>query len=309
MSILATTQQPASASLLRRFILRHPLVAYFVLAFAGTWLATAPLVLGEDGSGLLAYHVPGWLFLLIYVLSAYTGPALAAYVVIRTERGMPGVRAWLRRFVQWRVGIRWYLVAIFGLFFVWLIAYSLVYGGTLLLAVAQGGAGLWSLFLGTLLLGILVPGYGEEAGWRGFSLPPLQALPGPLIASLVLGALPGAWHLPGFFTPFLGPFTPTKFTAFFLTALAMTFIYTWIYNNTQGSILIAALVHAAINATSTTLTTVIPTSASLPGWLQSFVDNGWLNALTLGLVALLLVVLTRGTLSYPTDPTAALDQR
>jgi uncharacterized protein len=290
------------------WIRRHPLVAYFVLAFAGTWLAIAPLVLGQDGSGLLAYHLPGWLYLLIYVFSAYTGPALAAYLVIRTEHGTPGVRAWLRRFVQWRVGLQWYLVALFGLFLLWLIAYSLVYRGTPLLAVVQGGAALWSLYLGTLLLGIIVPGYGEEAGWRGFALPRLQALHGPLIASLVLGSLHGVWHLPVFFTPFLGPFTPTKFAAFFLTALAMTFIYTWIYNNTKGSILIAALVHAAINATSTTLTTVIPTSASMQGWLQSFVDNGWLNALTLGLVALLLVISTRGTLAYQHGPISAPEQ-
>jgi membrane protease YdiL (CAAX protease family) len=307
MSMLVTANSPTAVSL-KQVIIRHPLLAYFVLAFVGTWLATAPLSLGQDGSGLLAYHLPGWLYLLIYLFSAYTGPLLAAYVVIRAEGGTPAVRAWLRRFGQWRVGLQWYLVALFGLLVVWLVAYSLVYRGAPLLGIVQGGVALWSLFVGNLLIGIIVPGYGEEAGWRGFALPRLQARSGPLIASLVLGTLHGLWHLPVFFTPFLGPFTLAKFTAFLLTALAMTLIYTWMYNNTQGSILLAVLVHAAINATSAMLNAVVPTDIPLQGWLQPAVEDGWLNAFTLGLVALLLVIVTRGTLSYQAGANSTPEQ-
>jgi membrane protease YdiL (CAAX protease family) len=278
------------------WIKHHPLISYFVLAFAGTWLVIAPLVLGLDGSGLLAYHLPDWLYLVIYVLGAYTGPMLAAYVVIATERGKPGVRAWLRRFVQWRVGIHWYLVALFGVLVVWLLAYSLVYRGVPLLALITPA--FWSVFATTMLVGLVVPGYGEEAGWRGFALPRLQQRYGPLAGSLVLGLLHGLWHLPVFFTPFLGPFTWVGYTTFLLTALAMTCIYTWVYNNTHGSILIAVLVHASINASSTALGEVIPEDAPLSGWLQPFVQDGWLNTIAFVVVVIFLVMQTRGTLSY-----------
>jgi uncharacterized protein len=285
---------------LRGWLKRNPLTAYFVFAFAGTWLAVAPMVLGQDGSGLLAYHLPDWLYLVVYVLSAYIGPALAAFLVIAAESGKPGVRAWLHRFVQWRVGIQWYLVAILGVLVVWLLAYSTIYGSAPLSAVLKPG--LWSLFGTFLLLGMVVPGYGEEAGWRGFALPRLQERYGPLRGSLVLGLLHGLWHLPVFFTPFLGPFTRVGYTTFLLTAVAMTLIYTWLYNNTRGSILIAVLFHASINASSTAMGAAIPADVPLSGWLQPFVDHGWLNMLTFAVIALILVLSTRGALSYRDAP-------
>lgn len=275
---------------------RYPLASYFVLAFVGTWLAVAPLVLGQDGSGLFAYRLPDWLYLVIYVFSAYTGPILAAYLVLRAEGGKASVRPWLRRFVLWRVGIHWYAVAIFGVYLVWLLAHSLIYRG--LLSQTLLNPAIWSIFASMFLVGMVVPGYGEEAGWRGFALPRLQQRVGPLAGSLVLGLLHALWHLPVFFTPFLGPFTPLSYGVFILTTLGMTTIYTWITNNTRGSILIAVLVHASINASSSALGAALVGAVPQSAGMQAFVDAGWVNALTFGVVALLLVAITRGQLSY-----------
>ena len=296
MTIAVTSAPESSVSPLVAWIKRYPLIAYFVLAFAGTWLVMSPLVLGQDGSGLLPYHLPDWLYLVIYVFSAYTGPALAAFLVIAAERGRPGVRAWLRRFVLWRVGIQWYLVAIFGIFVTWLVALSVVYQRSPLEPLMQPEV--WSLFATFLLVGIVVPGYGEEPGWRGYALPKLQERYGPMAGSLVLGAMHGLWHLPVFFTPFLGPFTLLTYTTFLLTAVAINFIYTWIYNKTRGSILIAVLVHAGSNASSTALAAAFPADAPLSGWLEPFMQDGWFNVVVFGVVAIILVTITRGTLSY-----------
>jgi membrane protease YdiL (CAAX protease family) len=91
---------------------------------------------------------------------------------------------------------------------------------------------------------------GEEPGWRGFALPRLQQLQGPLIGSPILGILWAFWHLPYFWMPEWG--TPKgsalDIVWFLLADIALTIIYTWVFNNTKGSLLIIILVHASNDA-------------------------------------------------------------
>jgi len=58
MATFATASEPASSSPLKRLLTHHPLPAYFVLAFAGTWIVFTPLVLGKDGIGLRPFTLP-----------------------------------------------------------------------------------------------------------------------------------------------------------------------------------------------------------------------------------------------------------
>src|SRR2546427_8609961 len=58
MSTTTTTSQSATSSPLRRLIKRHPLVAFFVLAFAGAWIVFLPLLLARNGLGLLPFTLP-----------------------------------------------------------------------------------------------------------------------------------------------------------------------------------------------------------------------------------------------------------
>ncbi|HEY6409739.1 MAG TPA: hypothetical protein VIY29_19955 [Ktedonobacteraceae bacterium] len=74
---------------------RHPLIAFFVLAYALSWW---PWILS-------ALHlVPTPVFA--------PGPFVAALVVIALSSGKTGMRAFLRRLLQWRTGLKWYLVAL-----------------------------------------------------------------------------------------------------------------------------------------------------------------------------------------------------
>jgi len=87
---------------------------------------------------------------------------------------------------------------------------------------------------------------GEELGWRGFALPHLQAWRSALGASLILGAIWGLWHLPLWFTG--SEFQrPVLYPAFFISTVAVSVIYTWMYNGTKGSLLIVVLFHATSN--------------------------------------------------------------
>lgn len=278
------------------FIKDHPLAAYFILAYAGTWIALAPLVM--DSIGLLA--LPDALGILLFILSSLSGPALAAFWVTGVLEGKPGMKRLLSRTFQVRAGLQWYLVALFSFLGIWLAAYSVLYKGTPLVNLFSYPSVLLSVFLPSVVLGLLIPSIGEEPGWRGFALPRLQANYGPVLGTVTLGVLHGVWHLPALFTPLLGPFTFNGFLAFVLTAVAGSFIYTWVFNNTRSSVWIAMVLHASSNAASQLMGELIPQDVVLPGWVQ-VLESGWLNVIIFSLVALILLWLTRGKLGYKSE--------
>lgn len=275
------------------FIRSHPLLSYFFLAYAGMWLLVAPLVM--DAFGLI--QLSDVMSLVLFVLSSWSGPTVAAYWVTGVLEGKAGMKRLFRRTFQFRAGFHWYAVALFIFLSIWIAAYSFLYNGAPFAALAANPAILLSTFLPSILMGLLIPSIGEEPGWRGFALPRLQSAYGPVMGTLILGTLHGVWHLPALFTPLLGPFTVDGFIIFVLTAAAGTFIYTWLFNNTRGSVWMAMVMHAASNAASQLVTSLIPENVVLTGWMK-ILASGWINVIVFGLVAFGLVLLTRGTLGY-----------
>jgi membrane protease YdiL (CAAX protease family) len=216
--------------------------------------------------------------------------------------GNTGKKKLWRRMFQIHAGLGWYAVTLFSFLSIWLIAYSLLYNGAPLEELFANPSLLLTTFLPNVLTGLLIPSFGEEPGWRGFALPRLQKDFGPVLGTLILGTLHGVWHLPALFTPLLGPFSWEGFLTFVLTAAAGTFIYTWIFNNTRGSVWIAMLLHASSNAASNLVGSLIPTGVTLSGFLSAL-EAGWLNVLAFGSAAVLLVILTRGRLGYRPEQT------
>src|SRR5260370_21746391 len=137
MSTITTTSRPAVSSPLKRLISRHPLLAYFVIAYVGTWAFLLPFALsrGVNGLALLPFPLPDSAFLVAFVLGTFAGPALASLTVTAATSGRAGVGQLLRRCVQWRVGIGWYLIAIFGALLIVLVGESVFYGVNLPLAL------------------------------------------------------------------------------------------------------------------------------------------------------------------------------
>jgi membrane protease YdiL (CAAX protease family) len=88
---------------------------------------------------------------------------------------------------------------------------------------------------------------GEELAWRGFALPHLQAKYNALTSSIVLGVIWTLFHLPLFFTATGSSQAEMSFVSFLISTISMTVLYTWMYNNTRGSVLMAYLFHAAAN--------------------------------------------------------------
>jgi len=290
MSELTTTSQPVTSSPLKRLINDHPLVAYFVLAFTGTWLLYLPVVLGKNtnGLGLLPFTLPCPLFAALVLTSSFAGPTLAAFLVTAVTEGKPGVRHLLRRYVQWRVGIRWYLFVFFGYLVLFLVATSIFLGAAPFSALIQNWPLLFTVYLPAILVFPGIITWGEEPGWRGFALPRLQQRYGPLLGSLILGFLHGVWHLPAYFTIQLGPFSLLSYATNVLNIMMVTLLWTWVFNNTKGSILLAVLNHAAFNASQALLAVLVPV---LP-------LGGWIEIAALGVVVVLIIIFTKGRLSY-----------
>ena len=208
---------------------RHPLIAFFVLTWALSWW---PWILYAFG----LYPTP----------IASFGPFLAALVVLAITQGKSGIGGLLRRMVRWRVGIRWYAVALLLPVGIALAATAL---NVLLGAQAPSAADLggWTGLFSTFAVVLLIPGAGgawEEPGWRGFALPSLQAVRSALVASLILGAVWALWHLP--FVVATGQMGGWDI----VIIMAWTLVLTWVYNGTGSSVLIVMLFHAMFNTVS-----------------------------------------------------------
>lgn len=100
-------------------------------------------------------------------------------------------------------------------------------------------------------------GLGEELGWRGFALPTLLVKYKALVASIILCFFWAIWHLPYALT-LNSPMSRQPFYSFIPGMLVSSILFTWIFNNTKGSILLAILFHAANNITYNVLPKLFP---------------------------------------------------
>ena len=294
MSTLTSRTQSVQQIESRSWIQRHPLVAYFAIAFLGAWALVIPLAMS---TGFNMFPMPDPVLMLLFVISAYPGPFLAALVVTRAVEGKEGVRRLWKRVFQFRAGLQWYLVALFIMMVIWLVAYSIPYRGAPIRDLLANPMLLITVFLPWIGYGLFVPSLSEEIGWRGFALPRLQNQYGPLVGTLILGILHGLWHIPALFTAFMGPLKPDQVLPFVISAAAGTFLYTWVFNNTRGSIWMVILMHAASNATSRMLSEIMPLDTVLPVPFH-VISPDWFNAIAFVLAAVVLVALTRGRLGY-----------
>ena len=307
MSTITTPSQPATSSSLRRLISGHPLLAYFVIAFAGFWLLVVPILLSKNGVGLLPFFFPDLGRLGLGALATFCGPTLGALIVTAATSGKAGVRKFLRRYLQWRVGVLWYVLALFSFLALFLLSAIVAPGAGVLFTFIQQWSQLFTVFLPTIVLLIFIDALWEEPGWRGFALPRLQRRYGPVLGTIVLGTLHSFWHLPtGWIVGgALYPFAITTFVTFVLTGIAGSFVYTWIYNHAKGSILIAILIHAASNSASGYLDKLVG-NPHLSGLAYALFYDNWNNVIAFGAVAVLLIVFTRGRLGYRPEQNAQL---
>ena len=289
------SDRPAASSpgTFRQFLQHHPLVCYFVMAYGFSWLAWLPYVLSQGKVGFL----PASLSELALLPGAYLGPFMSGFLMTAATEGRPGIGRLLRRFVLWRVGWQWYLFALIGIPVLLFLGYLCAPGAVAVLH--NPFPQLVLVYPLLLLLEIFTSGMAEEPGWRGFALPRLQTRYGPLLGTLILGTLWGCWHLPLFLSTWGHGSGWLDVVVFILTTIGTAILLTWMFNYTRGSLLLAILLHASLDAFGSAM---IATGLFDMRWLfqtQWVMENSSLGQMIgFVVVPLLLVIVTRGRLGY-----------
>jgi uncharacterized protein len=227
------------------WVKRHPVVLYFVIAYGISWGIEIPLVLVHQG--MIRAQIPMWLH-----YTASIGPLSAALIMTWMLEGRSGLNDLLARIFKWQIGFRYYAFALLvpmGIFAIAVLINRVVTGAWPNLALLGSVDYLSYLTpVGALGLWLITFGLGEETGWRGFALPHLQKTRSAAVATLLLGILWACWHLPLFF--YRDTYIQMGIAGFPMLALSLicaAMIFTWLYNSTQGSLLIVMLFHAVFN--------------------------------------------------------------
>jgi membrane protease YdiL (CAAX protease family) len=282
MSVVASNLSSHETGL-KAFVKRHQLISMYILLFALAWSVLIPQALYSQG--LLSAPLPAFL----EILTGWA-PAIAAVFVTAIVAGRTGVRELFNRFMTWRVGLQWYLVAFFLLALLILggIGLHVLFGGAMP-AIPAAGAPLWEIafaFLLFVVLGFLIN--TEEIAWRGFALPRLQSRYNVLVACVLLAIPEVALHLPLFWVkdnPFYQTVGLFWFSAF---SVALVFVYAYIFNKTKGSLLIVTILHASQNA-----------------WANLLSDNTarpfYFTVALVWMIAIALIFLTKGQLGYESE--------
>ena len=271
-------------------------VALLVAAmFLGPWTAWLSRV--GEAHGLLGRHLPQGL-----ALWSITPLLLGAVLLVSGRAGLADLG---RRLVRWRVPAWTYLAAVGVPAVIACLSAGLVRasGGTVPVgATISLPAALAYLGYGTGLVLLT-----EEAGWRGVVLPRAQRRVGPTAAALAVGLLWAGWHLPLLAVPGEGDYG-LPLLPFVVLTVSTSVLITALVNAAAGSVLVAAVFHAAFDASYAYAGVVGEQHAML--WAASAVTT---------VAAVLLVVLTRrrlflaapalrtlvsssGSVSLPTPP-------
>jgi membrane protease YdiL (CAAX protease family) len=223
---------------------KHPVAAYFILAYLISWATWSPLVLSAQGLIQLQIH-PAW------HLAGSLGPFLSSFIVTAITGGWEGIRNLLGRMFSWKVGIKWWLVALspVALYLIAVLIDGLIQGSFNFTGFGKVNE-LPGLYwpIGWLLM-ISTFGLGEETGWRGFALPRLQKGRSAMSATLILVVFWLGWHIPMFF--YKESFIQMGFPGAVGWAVSLAFgavVLTWLYNSSQGSILMTIIWHGTFNA-------------------------------------------------------------
>ena len=220
---------------------------YFGLTILISWGLWSPLYISEELNEF-------------WVLPGAWGPTITAILLTWVNSGKVGLKSLFKKILIWKVNVMYYLFAIFGILMIGLVSVTVndILGGNFFditvvlegMGIDNGDFGLALLLLPVFyLINTLLGGpIAEELGWRGYAQELLQNKYSPNVSGLIIGFMWSIWHLPLFiFLPKAVGSMPIWFYIPLMTSMGL--IFSWLYNKTNGSVLLAILLHGGMNFT------------------------------------------------------------
>lgn len=296
MSTSTAIQRSAFPSRLRHLVARHPIATFLILAYAVS-IIIAFLRLRSNGN----IHSPSYEYFVGF-LEHLLSVALPAFLVVAALQGKEGMRNLARRSLRWRLSVRWYLIALLVIPIMSVLGASITYGVGILHALPNKWQLLFTLILPSLLIRILFLNTLEEIGWLGLLQARLQDQYGPWKACLLVEIPFALWHFPGLLGDSGGQLSLALIWGgvFAVFQLCGRFVNMWLYNNTQGSVLLAGIFHATYN---TTINTYAGDFILVPAEPWFFIVSG-----VVAVAAILIILFTRGRLSYKPEPVYQIEK-
>ena len=224
----------------RPWSLKRQVVTYAVLSYALSWAWWVPMAVHGD----VARAGQGWPTHLI----GLAGPAVAAVITAGWCGGWHEVAPLLRRCLQWRVPmIAWLAVAAAVL----LALLASIVADHPSASLSYSGAPRLGIL--TVLFVLLLNGFGEELGWRGFMVTRLRTERSLRDTSVIVWLVWGCWHLPLFWI--VANFRDFGVAGTVGWAVGLFFgsvFLAWLVGAAQGSVLVVALWHTAYNFATAT---------------------------------------------------------
>lgn len=252
---------------IKSFIIRHPVLTYFAITFIISWGGV--LILGTP-YGMPATPDQSAKVWPIVFMPYFLGPVIASLLMTGLGSGRAGFRALGARLLTWRVGIRWFAIALLTApLLVGILAFLLSLVSREFLPIVVTAEDKVGVVVRGMMVGLIFGGFLEELGWTGFAVPRLRQAYSLFSVGLIVGLLHGLWHLlPTYWATgdasgalSLNDFIPPLF--FYAGVLpAYRILMVWVYDHTE-SLLVCILMHASLTASAPWILMPAATGTSL----------------------------------------------
>ncbi len=169
-------------------------------------------------------------------------PLLAAVILIYSERKIPGVKELLKLPFDFKKikNKKWYIPIVFLMPAIATLSYGYVkVTGTIL---PESKMTLLSVII--FFFVYFIGAIGEEVGWSGYVIEPLQNRYGALKASIILGVIWAIWHI----IPWSQAHQTTSWIVWqSIGTVFLRIVMVWLFNNTGKSVFVMVLFHTMIN--------------------------------------------------------------
>ena len=244
---------------------KTPVLSYFAITFFISWGGI--FILGYP-YGMPSTNEQFQALWTSVVLPFFLGPALAGLLMTAIIGGRAGFRELRDRLLKWRIGLKWYAVALLTapLIVTPLLFIFSLYSPVFLPGIVTSADKVTTIMTG-IVTGVLFGGLMEEMGWTGFAVHVLLKRFSTFKTGLIIGILHGVWHFPVKIL-ISGPLGLSPFLAVDLITAVVNFtawriLMVWIYNRTGGSLLATMLMHASLTGSTLFILAPAATGGSL----------------------------------------------